>query len=333
MGFLSLLLAVLLSVSLAGCSSGGQGQGKDSGDQKKQAAKPVQISIVTGPAGGSYYPLGVGMSEIITKSVTGAKVDVVNTGGATQNATMVGTGEGDIGFTNGDTAYEAYSGTGRYAGKKLPDIRVLFAGVAGGPLHVLVPKNSGITSYSQLKGKKIAIGPQGNTTEYATLLLLKLYGVEKSDMRLSYINYDDGIQAMQDGQVDATAAVAPLPIPSVKQLATFGKFPFEILSVDDEKGKAFLKDYPYYNLVTIPADMYGLGHEVKTISSTNIVIANAKMSEETVYQITKAIFENLQTFQNAHPSGKSVKLENAPVNYIPMHPGAEKYLKEKGIIK
>jgi len=328
----SLLPAVLLSTVLvigSGCSSGDQ-----KSEQKKEAPKQIQISIAGGPAGGSYYPLGVGMSEIITKNVPGIKVDVVNTGGSTQNTTMIGTGEADIGFANGDAAYEAYSGTGRYQGKKLADMRVLFGGVAGGPMHMLVAKNGGITNFAQLKGKKVAIGPQGNTSEYLALTLLdKYYGVPKSEMKLSYVNYDDGIQALQDGQADAAVALGPLPVPSVKQLATLGKFPFEIIEVEEAKAQAFLKDYPYFNYITIPADMYGLGHPVKTLASTNIVIVNAKVSEDVAYKITKAIFENIEVMYNAHPSAKAIKIETAPVKYIPMHPGAEKYFKEKGVIK
>ncbi len=298
-----------------------------------ETTEGANISIAGGPAGGAYYPLSVGMSEIIGKNIPGYGVDVVATAGSVENAIMVGTGESEISITNGDVAYEAYTGTGRYQKKKLPDIRVLFAGIAGGPLHVVVPKASDIKSYAQMKGKKVAIGPQGGSTPYMALSLLKYYGVQKSDMRLSYLNYEDGMQALQDGHVNVSMAVGPMPLPSLKQMATFGKFAFDMPSVESDKAQAFLKDYPFFNLVTIPAPLYGLGYEVKTISSTNIVVVNAKVSEDLVYRITKAIFENLGTMHSAHPAGKTIKLETAPVKYLPMHPGAEKYFREKGVMK
>ena len=297
------------------------------------AEEKVHISIAAGPAGGSYYPLSVGMSEIIRKNITGAKVDVVNTGGSTENTTMVGAGECEIGITNGDTAYEGFTGTGRYAGRKLPNIRVLYAGIAGGPLHAVVGQASGIKSYAHLKGKKIALGPQGNTTGFLTLELLKHYGIQKQDLRLSYLNFDEGIQALQDGQVDVTTIIGALPLPSVKQLATFGRFAFDLISIEEDKAQVFRKDNPFFNVIKIPAAMYGLGHEVKTLSSTNIVIVNAKLSEDVAYRVTKSIFENLSMMHSAHPSGRAIKLENAAIDYLPMHPGAEKYFREKGIKK
>lgn len=298
------------------------------------AADPkVNVSIAAGPAGGSYYPLSVGMSEIIKKHIPGAKVDVVNTGGSIENATMVGSGECDLGITNGDTANEGFTGTGRYSGKKLPDIRVLYAGIAGGPLHAAVAKAGGIKSYSQLKGKKAAFGPRGNTTGFLVLALLKYYGIQRDDLRISYLNFDDGMQALQDGQVDVATAIGPLPLPSIKQMATFGKFAFDLISIEDDKAQAFMKDNPFFNLIKVPADLYGLGREVKTLSSTNIVIVNSKVSEEAAYLITKAIFENLPMMHSAHPSGRTIKMENAVIDYLPMHPGAVKFFKEKGIMK
>ena len=131
-GMIEKTLGILISLALVGICS--------AADPQKEAGKNINISIAAGPAGGSYYPLSVGMSEIIRKHIPGSRVDVVNTGGSTENSTMVGSGESDIGITNGDAAYEAYTGTVRYAGKKLPNIRVLYAGIAGGPLHTVVAK-------------------------------------------------------------------------------------------------------------------------------------------------------------------------------------------------
>jgi len=324
-GMIEKTLGILISLALVGICS--------AADPQKEAGKNINISIAAGPAGGSYYPLSVGMSEIIRKHIPGSRVDVVNTGGSTENSTMVGSGESDIGITNGDAAYEAYTGTVRYAGKKLPNIRVLYAGIAGGPLHTVVAKSSGLKDYGQLKGKKVALGPRGNTTGFLALALLKHFGLQKDDLRLSYLNVDDGMQALQDGQVDVAMGIGPLPLPSVKQMATFGKFSFDLLSLEEDKAQAFRKENPFFNVIKIPADLYGLGHEVKTLSSTNIVVINAKVSEEAAYLITKAIFENLPMMHSAHPSGRMIKLETAAVNYLPMHPGAAKYFQEKGVMK
>jgi TRAP transporter TAXI family solute receptor len=302
------------------------------GSPMAEAASKL-IAIAGGPSGGSYYPLSIGISEIITRNISDLKVDVAVTAGAVENCTLVGTGEADMAFTNGDAAYEAYTGTARYAGKKLPNMRILFGGVPGGFFHTAVAKKSGITSFSHLKGKRVAFGPQGSTTEYLAEKLFQYYGVKKGDMKLTYLSYSDGIQALVDGHVDAALVVAPLPAVAVKQLATVGKLDFTIVQVEENKAKQFVKDNPFYTIGTIPADMYGLGHTVRSIASTNIMAINAKLEADLVYQITKAIFANLDTLSKAHPAGKRIKLETAVVQYVPLHPGAEKYYRERGLLK
>jgi len=296
-------------------------------------AQAKLIGIAGGPSGGAYYPMSIGISEIVTKHVPGTKVDVAVTGGAVENCTLVGTHEMDMGFTNGDAAYEAYTGTDRYAKNKLSDMRVLFGGVPGGALHIIVAKNGGINSLSDLKGKRVAIGPQGGTTEFLAPAVLKYFGVKKEDMKLTYISYADGSQALSDGHVDAAMLTSPIPSAAVKELATVGKIDFKILDVATDKADQFIKDNPFFVKLTIPAKMYGLGVDVQTVASTNIFSVNAKLDTNLVYQITKSIFENIDILYKSHPSAKKILLKNAPVQYVPLHPGAEKYYREKGLIQ
>jgi uncharacterized protein len=296
-------------------------------------AAPKIIGIAGGPNGGAYYPLSIGVSKIIQTAIPGLKVDVAVTAGAIANCTLVGTDEMDMGFTNGDAAYEAYTGTGRYAKGKLPDLRILFGGVPGGVFHVVVAKNGPISSLGDLKGKRVAIGPQGGATEYLAPLVLKYYGIKKSDMKLTYVSYSDGIQALSDGQVDAAMVTSPIPAQAIKQLAAVGKLDFNILGIEPDKAEQFLKDNPFYVLFTLPAKVYGLDHDIQTVATTNIMAVNAKLDTDTVYRITKGIFENLDIMYNAHPSARGITLKTAPVTYIPLHPGAEKYYREQGLIK
>ena len=296
-------------------------------------AAPKIIGIAGGPNGGAYYPLSIGVAKIIETAMPGLKVDVAVTAGAIANSTLVGTGEMDMGFTNGDAVYEAYTGTGRYAKGKLPDIRILFGGVPGGVFHVVVAKNGPISSLGQLKGKRVAIGPQGGATEYLAPIVLKYYGVQKDDMKLTFVSYSDGIQALSDGQVDAAMVTSPVPAQAIKQLAAVGKLEFKVLGIEPEKAAQFIKDNPFYVPFTLPAKIYGLDQEIHTVATTNIMSVNAKLDTDTVYKITKGIFENLDILVKAHPSAKGIALKTAPVTYIPLHPGAEKYYREKGLIQ
>jgi TRAP transporter TAXI family solute receptor len=296
-------------------------------------AAPKIIGIAGGPNGGAYYPLSIGVGKIIEENLEGFKADVAVTAVAIANCTLVGTGEMDMGLTNGDAAYEAFTGTGRYAKGKLPDIRILFGGVPGGAFHVVVAEDSPITSLSQMKGKRVAIGPQGGTTEDLAPKLLKYYGIDKGDMKLTYISYSDGIQALSDGQVDVAMLTSPIPAQAVKQLASVGRMKFRILGIEPDKAEEFIKDNPFFARFTLPANIYGLGQEIPTVATTNIMAVNAKLDTETVYKITKAFFENMEIMYKAHPSARRITLKAAPVTYVPLHPGAEKYYREKGLIK
>jgi TRAP transporter TAXI family solute receptor len=296
-------------------------------------AAPKIIGIAGGPNGGAYYPLSIGVAKIIETAIPGIKVDVAVTAGAIANSTLVGTGEMDMGFTNGDAVYEAYTGTGRYAKGKLPDIRILFGGVPGGVFHVVVAKTGPISSLGQLKGKRVAIGPQGGATEYVAPTVLKYYGIEKSDMKLTYVSYSDGIQALSDGQVDAAMVTSPIPAQAIKQLGAVGKLEFKILGIEPDKAAQFIKDNPFFVQFTLAGKMYGLDQDILTVATTNIMSVNAKLDTETVYKITKGIFENLDILTKAHPSARGITLKTAPVTYIPLHPGAEKYYREKGLIR
>ncbi len=126
------------------------------------AAKTQFISIATATMGGSYYPIGVGFAEIFRTKVPGIEAKVEVTGGATENPKLVGAGDSDMGFTNANLAYNAYTGTGIFArSRKYDKLRLMFAGVAPGTLHIVTLANSGIKSFPDLKGKKVAVGPQG----------------------------------------------------------------------------------------------------------------------------------------------------------------------------
>lgn len=296
-------------------------------------AAPKIIGIAGGPNGGAYYPMSIGIGKIIETTMTGFKADVATTAGAVANCTLVGTGEMDMGFTNGDTAYEAYTGTARYAKGKLPNVRILFGGVPGGAFHVVVPADSPITSMSQMKGKRVAIGPQGGSTEFIAPKLLKYYGIKKKDMKLTYVSYSDGVQALTDGHVDVTMLTSPIPARAVKQLASVGRMKFRLLNIEPEKAQQFIKDNPFFAQFTLPGKLYGLSQNTATVATTNIMSVNAKLDADTVYSITKAIFENMEILHKAHPAAKRIKFKSAAVTYIPLHPGAEKYYREKGLIK
>ncbi len=293
--------------------------------------KKTRISIATASVGGSYYPIGVGMAEVIKQYVPTVDARVVVTGGAGENPKLVGQGENHIGITNSNLAYDAYLGQGDYQ-KEYSDLRLLFSGISPGSFQTVVAAGSPIASYSDLKGRNIAVGSQGGDGALGFAKLLPLYGFQMSDIKPSYLGFDDGVAALQTGQVEAAVVVAPLPSPGIKSLAS-STFKFRMLPMTEDKLTELISQYPYYARVTIPKDMYGRDSDILVFGTPNIAIVTSKLGTDVVYRITKAIFEHLGVIALSHPSAKSLSLKNAPLGPIPLHPGAEKYYKEVGAIK
>lgn len=296
------------------------------------AAKTTFLSIATATMGGSYYPIGVGFAEIFKTKVPSVEAKVEVTGGATENPKLVGSGESDIGFTNANLAYNAYTGTGIYKGKKYDKLRLLFGGVAPGTFHIVTLANSKVKSFPDLKGKKVAVGPQGGGGLSMLPDILGIYNLTMNDFTASYLSFDEGVQAVIDKHVDAALVQAPHPAPAIKNIQGSG-VKFRLLEMTDAERDKLVQKFPYYNKVDLPANVYGLPTVSKLVGSTNVVVVNADLSTDLVYQITKAIFENVDQLHKVHPSAASISVKNAVSNIIPLHPGAEKYFKEVGAIK
>jgi TRAP transporter TAXI family solute receptor len=290
------------------------------------------LSIATASLGGSYYPIGAGIADIINKHIPDVECKVEVTGGGLENPKLVGTGEADLGFSN-HNAYFAYMGEEPYD-RKYEDVRLLFAGVAPGAYQIVVAADSGIVSIRDLKGKRIALGPQGGGAVNQFPEMLAHYGLTLADLKPSFMSYEEGILALSDGRLDAALVSALVPSPAIVELAASTRFQFNLVTWSEEERSAFLDKHGYYAAVDIPGEVYGLPHSTLTVGTVNLVMVNAKLDEDLVYEITKAIFENLDVLYESHPSASSITLESAVgLRSIPFHPGAERYYRDKGLIK
>jgi TRAP transporter TAXI family solute receptor len=296
------------------------------------AAKTTFLSIATATMGGSYYPIGVGFAEAIKAKVPGVEAKVEVTGGATENPKLVGSGDSDIGFTNANLAYNAYTGTGIFKAKKFDKLRLLFGGVAPGTLHMVTLAASNVKTYADLKGKKVAVGPQGGGGLSMLPDILGIYNLTMNDFTASYMSFDEGVQAVIDKHVDVALVQAPHPAPAVKNIQGSG-IKFRLLEMTDAERDQLVQKFPYYNKVDLPAGVYNLPAASKLVGSTNVVVVNADLSADLVYEITKAIFESVDKLHKVHPSAASISVKNAVSNVIPLHPGAAKYFREVGAIK
>lgn len=285
------------------------------------------ITIGAAPMGGTYYPAGLALADIIARYVPGFDARVEVTGGTMENPTLMQMGELQVGLANADVAYFAYKGMPPFK-SPFTDIRALFSGLAPGVVQYAVLADSHIKTIKDLAGKRVAVGPQGNSSGLLFIKMLEFYGMEPSSVTRSYISFADGVSELLDGHVDMAIVQAGVPAPGLQE-AFAGPQPIHIISFPEKERDAFLEKYPYYVPYTVPKAAYmGLSEEVTTFATQNMVLVHASLSEDTVYAITKAVFEHLPSLYAAHPTLRSVTINGAAKTSIPLHEGAARFFRE-----
>lgn len=290
---------------------------------------PKFLTVGTASTGGAFYPIGIAMADIITNKV-GISTTAQITGGAVENNFLIQNRTADLAITMGFMAYNAVKGVTPYK-EKMTDINVLFSGLSKGVFHVVVNKNSSIRSIKDLKGKKVALGPAGGGAIAVANDVFKFYGMSSNDFKPVYISYEQAADALTDGNIDAIVVQSAAPAPAITQLTASNK-QIRVLSLEDDYLNKILKEATYYSKIVLPKAMYGT-EQATTIYTSLVVVVNKKMSQDLAYRITKALFENVDVIKNSHPSAKELDIKEAVKALpAPLHPGAAKYYKEKGIL-
>lgn len=293
------------------------------------AEVPKFMSVGTGSTGGAYYPIGVALAEILTTNL-GTQATAEVTGGSLDNLMLINQGDCDIGIAQGNNMMDAYNGTGDYEGNAYTNINALFGGLSKGYFQVVVLDDSPIQSMSDLVGKKVCMGPAGNGAIAVADIIWGKYGFTKEDVKTTYVAYDDGITQLEDGNMDAVVIQTAIPASAIQQLAA-GNKAYRLLDVDEEIANELCEEYGYFGYGTIDTSVYdNMPQEAHTMYISNMVAVRADLDEDLVYEMTKAIFENLEIVQSSHKAASGLTLENAVRVSIPMHPGAERYFKEIG---
>ena len=338
-----LALTMALTVLLPGCGSGttpSSNPAPTSGQSGTETQTPApektitDIAIGTAASGGAWYPIGAVMSDIVSTSDLGISATVQTTGGGVENCKLTNNGDCELSITIGYLAYNAQNGLAPYENAQMNNISCLFGGLSTGVMQVVLPGNSSIQSFADLKGKKVAVGPAGGGAITCLSACLEYEGVSYSDITPTYVSYDEGVTMMTDGHVDAAIVYGGIPTSAVSTLVA-SNTDFRLLSLTEEAQAALLAEYSYFVPVTVPAAMYNKDKDTLTIGTPNIVIVSSDMPEGVVYDLCALFFtdENLDKIHNSQPSAKGLTLEKAATQTsIPLHPGAERFFREKGLI-
>ena len=326
----ALIILVALSLVVVGCGGGGAG-----GDKKAAPAKIQNINIATATTGGVYYPLGNAMSQLFNQKIPGIKASAGATAGTPQNILLMQKKEAEVAFAQNGVAFYAYNGKEMFKDKPTKFLRGI-TNLYPNVMHIVVAANSSIKSVKDFEGKKFVPGAIGSATEINSKEILSLYGLDykdKKNVKGEYLGYSEAAEALKDGRVDGILIAGGLPTSSVLDAASSLKI--RILSIEPEMIAKLKETMPWYYEITIPKGTYiGQTEDVKTVAVANLLICRDDLSNELVYNMTKALHDNQKDLVAAHSAAKDMKLQDALKGMtVPMHPGAEKYYKEKGIMK
>ncbi|AGI24797.1 hypothetical protein H681_14635 [Pseudomonas sp. ATCC 13867] len=294
-------------------------------------AAPTFINILTGGTSGVYYPVGVGLSQIYSHGIEGSKTSVQATKASVENLNLLQADRGELAFALGDSVSDAWKGEAD-AGFKAPlkKLRAI-AGTYPNYIQIVASKESGIKSLADLKGKRISVGAPKSGTELNARAIFKAAGLSYEDMgKIEYLPFAESVELIKNRQLDATLQSSGLGQASIRDLAStmpvsFVAIPAEVVAKIGNNA---------YLPATIPAGTYdGQDADVPTAAIVNILVTREGVSDELAYQMTKQLFDNLPRLITAHAAAKDISLDKATKNLpIPLHPGAERFYKEKGLL-
>jgi TRAP transporter TAXI family solute receptor len=301
------------------------------------AAQPRRVvTIAAGSVDGVYYPIAGAISRIASETRSlNIRATVESSGGSLENVQLMRAGEADFALLQNDIAYYAFNGIGLepFVGKPVKSLVGVFS-VYPQAVHLIATHASGVKSVRDLKGKRIAFGPQGSATEQNALQVLAAHGVAEGDLAGSVrVSFTAAVDQLKAGAVDAAFFSIAVGAPVIDQALASGKL--SLISVGASASEALAQKYPFYTKDEIPANTYkNQDREVVVPAVMAMLVARSSLPEELVYQFTKAVFDNLPQFHAAHAAARNLTLQTALVGMaLPLHPGAERFFKEKGIAR
>lgn len=316
-----LLVLAMMATLVVGCGSsdsGGEGQGQ---------AKKQFLNIATGGTAGTYFPLGGAIMEILNQNIDGMNASAAATGASVANTNQLNSGEADLAFIQNDISYYAVNGTEMFSENKIDGLRAIST-IYPETCQLVTLEKFGIETVADLKGKRVAVGDKGSGVEANARQILNAYGITYDDIKVQYLSFAEAANGLKDGNIDAAFITAGFPTAAIQDISA--QHDVRLISIDDAVRDSLIEEFPFYTKITIPAGSYPKQDaDVESVAVKAMLVVTDQMDEELAYQITKAIYSNLDRMGAAHPVGKTITKDGAKEGMsIPMHPGAERYFNE-----
>jgi TRAP transporter TAXI family solute receptor len=300
-------------------------------------AQIKNVNIATATTAGVYYPLGNAMAQIFAKKVPGVRFSAQATAGTPQNILLMQKKEAEIAFAQNGIVYYAYNGKEMFKDKPDKTLRAI-THLYPNVMQIVTNANTGIASMRQFEGKRFVPGAVGSATEVNSREILGLYGLdyrEKKNVRADYLGYAEAADALKDGRAEGILIAGGLPTAAVMDVASILRDRTRLLSIEPDMLKKLVAEMPWYYEFTIPKGTYmGQAEDVRTVAVANILIVRQDLPDDLVYTLTKTLYESLPDLVAAHRAAKDMIPEAALSGLTcPLHPGAERYYRERGILK
>ena len=332
---LAILLALTMILSLAACG----GSEKDEPAKEETPTEstsgepaPVTINFPTASSTGSLYAVGAAIANLWDTEISYISASSQASGGGIDNLGLVSDGEAEVSIAISSNCYECLNGVGTFEGYAYEDLKVI-GGLYFNPNHVVVTEKSGITDLASVKGKHFAVGVAGSSITGECQNHFTAAGLSfPDDISCEYINFGDAVDMMQNGTLEGAWIMAGVPAAAVTQATTAG---CQILEISDEVINDMKGDFPWYAPYTIPAGTYpNQDEDIQTSAVKMVMFCRGDLDEQAVYDLTKTLWENMEKLGESQAPLRGLTAEAAvqDIADLPLHPGAQRYYEEIGVI-
>lgn len=300
-------------------------------------AQETFVSVGTGGVTGVYYPTGGAICRMMakTRSEHGIRCAVESTGGSVYNVNAVRSGELEFGVAQSDVQFKAFNGEGSFAEQGAnPDLRSVFS-IHPEPFTVVARADAGVTNFEDLRGKRVNVGNPGSGQRDTMDVLMAAMGWTMADFAIaSELQAAEQSQALCDNNIDAMIYTVGHPSGSIQEATT--ACDAVLVNVSGDVVDKLVSENPYYRTATVPGGMYrGNPDDVQTFGVGATLVTSASVPDEVVYNLVKSVFSDIDGFRSLHPAFAHLDPAQMATDGLsaPLHPGAEKYFREAGLIE
>lgn len=332
-------IVCLLAGLLVGCSTtpapspkSVAGEHVTNTQPRKTATEGKYVTILTGGTSGVYFQLGNALAKVYGEHL-GAKASAQTTEASAENTMKIQRKQAELAFAMADIVGEAYRGEETFVKTGPLTNLSAIASLYPNYMQLVTTKKSGIKTLQDLKGKRVAVGAIGSGTEIMSKRVLEACGLSYNDVNVYFLSFAEGVAGVGNQTIDAAFLSSGYPNTGIMELAATNDI--RLIPLPKELVAKMKAKHPAFTVSTIPANTYkGVTQEIETAMINNILITHKDLPEDEVYELTKALFDHMDALGDAHSSAKSISLKTAAQGLpIPLHPGAERFYRERGVLQ